>query len=201
MIDFLHYPSLEEKANEVAKSRQETVESIDDNDGDSNQAYDDAEVSILENLPSNENLVDDFLTDLLSKKLSACTLNGSSSDLDANENHIPLMNITNNVFGDISSKNKTAASDESKFLRPQNKQFLATSTLPKKQQKIFMYGDAPSKLDRAVYLAIQDAKPEEIGMFSLLNEWLDYMRYCNPQEMQQWKTPKKPAMISRIQRN
>ena len=155
------------------------------NEVDTNQEFDDAEVSLLEDLPNNKDDELSDLTDLLSQKLGAIKL-------DANENHIPFTNITNNVFGNAAISRKYA--DESS-LRPAN-QFL-TNILSRKQ-KIFIHGDTPSKLDRAVYLAIQDAKSEDLSKFSLLNEWLDYMRYCNPQEMQQWKTPKKPTLTMRL---
>ncbi len=183
----------EKKPNENFRTNiRSTKEDLDDEDNDDENNYDDAEVSLLEELPTsshNNNNDNDDLSDFLSKKLGAIKL-------DANENHIPLTNITNNPFGGAGLLN-TRKTEDTNFLRPStNNQFL--ERLLTKKQKLFMHGDAPSKLDRAVYLAIQDVSQENFKNLNLLAEWLDYMKYCNPQEMQQWKTPKKPTSISRL---
>ena len=56
------------------------------------------------------------------------------------------------------------------------------------QFKLFMYGDAPSKLDRAIYFAIKDVT-ENLEEYLLLNDWYSYISTCNEQEMSKWKTP------------
>ena len=183
---------VEKNSNENFRTK-EDLDDDDDDDKDDENNFDDAEVSLLEDLPTsshnNNNNDDEDLSDFLSKKLGAIKL-------DANENHIPLNNITNNPFGGGGLLNARKIEDTN-FLRPStSNQFL--ERLLTKKQKLFMHGDAPSKLDRAVYLAIQDVSQENFKNLNLLAEWLDYMKYCNPQEMQQWKTPKKPTSISRL---
>jgi hypothetical protein len=184
----------EVKAVDTIKSENKD-NSDDDDDDDNDNDYDDAEVSLLEELPISKDLNDDdLLSNFLSEKLGAIKL-------DANENHITLMNATNNPFGG------GVKMDDKNFMRPStfnnnnnnnnnSNQFLASLMI--KKQKVFMHGDTPSKLDRAVYLAIKDVSQEDLRKLTLLSEWLDFMKYCNPQEMQQWKTPKKPTAISRI---
>ena len=56
------------------------------------------------------------------------------------------------------------------------------------QFKLFMYGDGPSKLDRAVYFAIKNMSAS-LEDHSLLNEWFNFMNACNNKEMNNWKTP------------
>jgi hypothetical protein len=56
-----------------------------------------------------------------------------------------------------------------------------------KKSNLFIYGDAPTKFDRAVFLAIQDFRGK--SKYPLLNEWYDFMRSCDKSEMQKWRTP------------
>ena len=73
------------------------------------------------------------------------------------------------------------------FKKPANLQGLST-TGSQNAFKLFMFGDAPSKLDRAVYLAIKDINLD-LNQFKLLHEWYKYMDSCNKKEMNDWKTP------------
>jgi hypothetical protein len=57
------------------------------------------------------------------------------------------------------------------------------------QFRLFMYGDAPSKLDRSVYQTIMGMNQEDLENHKLLNEWFNYMKSCNKKEMNDWKTP------------
>ena len=73
------------------------------------------------------------------------------------------------------------------FKKPANLQGLSTAN-SQTAFKLFMFGDAPSKLDRAVYLAIKDINLD-LNQFKLLAEWYKYMDSCNKKEMNDWKTP------------
>ena len=54
---------------------------------------------------------------------------------------------------------------------------------------VFMVGDAPSKIDRSVYIAVQEAQHIDKSLYPLLADWYDYMRQVNQSVMQQWRTP------------
>lgn len=54
--------------------------------------------------------------------------------------------------------------------------------------KLFMFGETPSKLDRAVFLAITDIG-QNLEKHVLLREWYEFMSNCNKSEMNAWKTP------------
>lgn len=54
--------------------------------------------------------------------------------------------------------------------------------------QLFMYGNTPSKLDRAVYLAIQDCKIDQ-NKYVFLHEWFNSIKKFNQADMQKWRTP------------
>ena len=61
----------------------------------------------------------------------------------------------------------------------------------KKTETFYIHGEAPTKLDRAVFLAMEMS---EIAnncrvQFPLLSDWYQRVKSCNKTEMQQWKTP------------
>jgi len=60
--------------------------------------------------------------------------------------------------------------------------------------KLFMFGDQPSKLDRAVFLAISNIN-EDLVNYTLLREWYEFMSNCNKKEMSAWKTPMRKTFI------
>jgi hypothetical protein len=71
------------------------------------------------------------------------------------------------------------------FKKPADIKGICKTNQPK---NLFMYGDGPSKLDRAVYFAIKNIA-ENLEDYSLLSEWYSFMNTCNNKEMNNWKTP------------
>ena len=190
----------EEDEEKNSKSKKAAIKELnsEDEDNDDDNIFDDAEVSILEGLISATSLNDEL--DLLTQKLKSNHLNETdisetvTSKAKPDLSSVPLSNITNNII-----KAKEAIDDDKLFLKPSSFMFSNHLSSSSRQQKLFIYGDLPSKLDRAVYFAIQDAKLDK-EKHALVSEWLEYMKCCNQSEMQLWKTPMKQNPVSRIKR-
>lgn len=62
--------------------------------------------------------------------------------------------------------------------------------------RVFMCGDAPSKFDRDIFLAVQGIKLNP-HVYPLLSSWYAYMR-SKQADMQSWKTPTKKTSIKQF---
>jgi ankyrin repeat protein len=171
----------DEEEEEETKEKRYNSQPIDEPETIENEEFDDAEMSFLDpGLPATTattNQQRDDIADILTQKMSAISLDTSATQIRSKN--------VNNPFSLMPAANNMPA---------------AKNLFTQKKQRLFMDGDAPSKMDRAVFLTIKDVCIENQSKFNLLSEWLDYMKFCNPDEMQQWKTPKKPTMFSRPSR-
>ena len=122
-----------------------------------------------------------------------------NSSFLANQN----LNNLNMLVSQMSLKSEETDKNESKEnvdvykdtpLRKTMDSYLYNNNNANSNFKLFMFGDTPSKLDRAVYLAIQDIKID-LKYYPILNEWFSYMRKCDQNEMIQWKSPMKKTPL------
>ncbi|RNA15256.1 ankyrin repeat and LEM domain-containing 2, partial [Brachionus plicatilis] len=112
---------------------------VSDNDSEEENCFGDADDSVIDQLGKNQ-IKDDM--DLLAMKLNSNFLNDSE----------PKTRKSLNPF-EYRKKNEEetfSVKKSSSFRRPMDV-----------GNKLFMYGDSPSKLDRAVFLAIQDSKIDQ----------------------------------------
>jgi hypothetical protein len=119
----------------------------------------------------NVNKKDD--TDDLSNLLSNFSLNPKEPELNNKQE---------------SKENNTSVTP---FRRPTNNPYINNNN--NNNFKLFMFGDQPSKLDRAVYLCIESNKSCRIDLsyYPILNEWFNFMKSVDKNEMTSWKTPMK----------
>lgn len=88
---------------------------------------------------------------------------------------------------------------ESKELKITNKFIQSTLFKSKNNQidmnKLFMFGETPSKLDKAVYLAIQGVDIDS-NIYPKLSRWYNYMK-SKTSDMNSWRTPTKIITIQK----
>lgn len=161
--------------DDSVKSSSSDKEDESENDEDEEKMHDAEEdtTSTVENLNTS-------VTEELSKELNALSLKATRPrtldvDTSSDEDEYVLNSVDTKQIGALKSKSS-----------------ISTMTTDS-QNCLFIFGDAPSKLDRAVYLAIQGVKPDMLNAYPLLMSWYAYMksRQC---DMQLWKTPARKIM-------
>ena len=165
-------------------------EEEDDNNEDDNE---DNEISTEIHQKSstglqNANVSDDFELMFLSKM--------SLKDFD--KENKPSFSISNNRATNVLNKDLNSARDEDDYTLNNVTDKELKNILNSKPKscfnsnqpsnRLFMFGDCPSKLDRAVYLAVQEVK-FDLSNYQLLNDWFNYMKSCTKNEMNTWKSP------------
>lgn len=71
------------------------------------------------------------------------------------------------------------------------------SIIKQEAYKLFICGEKPSKIDRAVFLAIQNFTPDA-SKYPYLSLWFENMSKFNQSDMQAWKTPNKYLQPNRL---
>ncbi|CAF0709539.1 unnamed protein product [Brachionus calyciflorus] len=154
--------------NESDEDDDDKNENPNKNSDSDEKDYDDADDSVIDSLKQIQ-LSDDL--ELLTLKLNSNSLNDEKINTRRSLNPFGSKNI--NYDDDLGSNKNWMFSNKTKI---------------KDNYKLFMYGDTPSKLDRAVYLAIQDSRLDS-DKYVILNEWFEYMRNFKQSDMQKWRTP------------
>lgn len=140
--------------------------------------FNDADDSILEHLKTNNsnNLMDEL--ELVTLKMNSNFLNGDKTESGPNANPFKIPNDKEDdsefKLNDVNTRQPLFSSKNFDLNREKN--------------KLFMFGDTPSKLDRAVYLAIQNVQIDT-NKYKFLDEWYNYMKRIKHSDMQKWKTP------------
>lgn len=156
--------------NESDDEDEET--NVYDTDSDEDNSYGDTDDSVIDQI--NKNKIKDDM-DMLTIKLNSNFINEIKPKSQNNLN--PFGSRIHND-GESFSINKNNS-----FRRPMEV-----------GNKLFMYGNTPSKLDRAVYLAIQDCKIDQ-NKYVYLNEWFNSIKSFNQSDMQKWRTPMRQNSI------
>lgn len=154
----------------------------------------DAEESYLDEYKPQENDEDDIMN-YLAMKMQANCLNGDTpvKEEKSKRRSCSFLTVNNkeneNSLQIMNKELDSATPNYSKYAQKLQDNDLKEKNMRSNRQ--FMYGDTPSKLDRAVFLAIQGISIDPVK-YSLLYEWYNYIKNCNQTEMQQWRTPIKP---------
>jgi hypothetical protein len=170
----------------------------EDDDSENKQIMFDAEDSQIDDEHDQKKSKDDDL-DVLTSAMQANRLVTSPDQAPK-----PKTNGFKNPFGGGSLSQELVAAKENSqpsvnLNLKNNSEALGSSkktTTGPINSQLFVFGEAPSKLDRAVYLAIQDLKDR--SRYPLIAQWYDYMKNCKQSEMQQWKTPARKNTFSRL---
>lgn len=173
--------SSDEEDEEDADDVNESYE--DQDEVKSNQDKIDELSAMLEAQTMNDQ-DDDDLNQLISKMSLKAT-----NDLDRQETK---ENISTNTEDNLKYVHK-----DTPFRKPvypysytNGTSFSSNNNNSNQKFKLFMFGDTPSKLDRAVFLALQDIKID-LNYYPILNEWYNYMKSCDQNEMVHWTSPMK----------
>lgn len=119
-------------------------------------------------------------------------------ELSSSLNKLTLKMTENTILDDEDDYKLNSV--ESKELKTINRFIQSTLVKSKNNQldmnKLFMFGETPSKLDKAVYLAIQGVDINS-NIYPKLFRWYNYMK-SKQSDMNSWRTPTK---IITIQKN
>jgi hypothetical protein len=197
------------ESDEDEEQEQDEAEKSDFKENPDKQGSDDD--SLLSSLKKID-LNDDSELDSLTSKLKESNLNTTKSVEKPDEIGVTSEAVKSElrdikdfdddiyVYEMNNKKNTSEFSWAKSQLTPQVSLFKDIENHSSEKKRVFMYGDTPSKLDRAVYLAIQDV-PINAQKYPLLHEWYNYMKSCKQSDMQKWKTPIKQTPISHFNKN
>lgn len=193
----LSYESDEDEEQEQEEAEKSDLKENSDKQG----SDDDSLLSSLKKIHINDDSELDFLT----SKFKESNLNVEKPNENQTEAIKSELKDMKDFDDDIyvyemnSKKNMESAWSKSQ-LTPHVPLFKDIDKNTSEKKRVFMYGDVPSKLDRAVFLAIQDVSINELK-YPLLHEWYNYMKSCKQSDMQKWKTPIKQTPISHFNKN
>lgn len=179
----------EEEEKLLSSSSSSSLSSSDsDSDSDGEKMYDAEDAStIIDDLNRHNKTTVVSPTEELSRKLNALSLesptssqsNSNNNNKDEGDEDYKLNPVDNKRISKVLTQQ---ASNSSSSLEEENK------------YKLFMFGEIPSKLDRAVYLAIQGVKLDPTR-YTFLSRWYSYMK-AKQSDMQSWKTPTKKLTVA-----
>lgn len=129
----------------------------------------------------------------LCNMLADQSINDDNDDLNSLIANMTLNPDKHETKENISNGNGIV-SKNTPFQKPMNDPYLFNNN---QKFKLFMFGDTPSKLDRAVFLALQDIKID-LKYYPILYEWFSYMRSCDQNEMSGWKSPMKKTPLKNL---
>ena len=184
----INFDSDEEEEEKLLSSSSSSSLSSSDSDSDGEKMYDAEDAStIIDDLNRHNKTTVVSPTEEISRKLNALSLESPTSSQSNN-------NTTNNKDeGDDDYKLNPV--DNKRISKVLNQQATNSSSLEEENKyKLFMFGEIPSKLDRAVYLAIQGVKLDQTR-YPFLSRWYSYMK-TKQSDMQSWKTPTKKLTVA-----
>jgi hypothetical protein len=165
-------------------------EDAEDNDDANNML--DAEDSRIDDIYEDSQGVNDDDLDQLTSAMQASSVK-SPTEIAATAKLRPSL-LKNNPFG--GSSDHEVLNGSQRTVTERGVPYRAATESAAHSSSLFVYGDVPSKLDRAVFLAIQELK--ERSRYPLVTVWYDYMKNCKQSEMQQWKTPMRKNTVRKI---
>lgn len=158
------------------ESDEECQNSFESYSEDNDEKMHDAEDLFVNINLSAENANQPSTTDDLSRVLDELTLKMSQKSLKDDEDDYKLNSVESKEPKMINS-----SSSSWKSINNEDQIF-----------KLFMFGEMPSKLDKAVYLAIQGAEIDP-DIYPNLSQWYNYMK-SKISDMHSWKTPTKKRL-------
>ncbi len=206
----------EEEERDLSKKKQASTNGIrikpasldeeEEDDENENRQMFDAEDSLIEDIyEQKQSNDDDDELDFLTNAFKANRLDSVTSPdpvvvnkpktnknpFGGSSNAVEFVNAKENRQPGTNQNVKTA-----NFEQPAGASIKKSAATVVANAQLFVFGDAPSKLDRAVYLAIQELN--ERARYPLIADWFDYMKNCKQSEMQQWKTPARKSGLSKL---
>lgn len=175
----------EEEEKLLSSSSSSSSLSSSDSDSDGEKMYDAEDAStIIDDLNRHNKTTVVSPTEEISRKLNALSLESPTSSQSNNNNKDE---------GDEDYKLNPV--DNKRISKVLTQQATNSSSLEEENKyKLFMFGEIPSKLDRAVYLAIQGVKLDQTR-YPFLSRWYSYMK-AKQSDMQSWKTPTKKLTVA-----